>query len=141
MLDHMLAHPWETGIAVFQIVGGSLGVFAVFAPGFSISVSLDVMIPWLAAALCVMLTLGGVFTLLGIYDEHEDLMIGYRRERAGLILSATAWSVYFVVVAAAFPRSILGWAFGLVLATCGAFRTWATYREEWRLREAPPDDA
>jgi hypothetical protein len=141
-LDHTLAHPWEVGLAAFQILAGALGILAVLIARFTVSASFDALPKVTAVALCATLFVGGVCTLAGIYSDHEDLMVGYRRERLGLILSATAWLVYAGIVAFSFPRSAVGWGFGLILTTCGGLRLWATYREESRLRHPPdPDNA
>jgi TctA family transporter len=135
-LDHTLAHEYEVVFGSYQIVAAVLGLIAVVTQGFSVSLSFDRLSAWFVAALCVFLIVGGIFTLAGIYNNDDrDLMVGYKRERTGLILSVTAWLLYSVVVAFAFPSSILGWAFGIVPVSGGCLRLWATYREEHRLRE------
>lgn len=140
MLDHALAHPWEVPLAVFQIFGGGIGVVASLSDQITVSPTVD-NLPWfLALAMCLMLAVGGVMTLFGIFDDGDDMMRGWRLERSGLILAATGWTVYTGILLATHPESLLGWAFGLVATVSAGLRTWATFREERRLRNATGAD-
>lgn len=139
-LDHLLAHPYGIGVAVFQIVGGIAQLTTLAFPGITVSRSLDQMANGLVVILCSLLIIGGVLVILGIFDNDEDLMRGFRRERTGLILSGTAWVIFSIAIFVAFPSSVLTWAFGLVPFGGAALRVWATFLEERYLRQATNGD-
>lgn len=137
LLDHVLAHPLEVPLAVFQLTVGSLGVLAALSEQVSISPTIDTL-PWfLGVAMCALLVVGGGLTLGGVFNDDDDnLMVGWGMERLGLVLAGTGWVVYAGVVLATHPESVPAWAFGLVLTAGYALRVWATFREERRLRAA-----
>jgi hypothetical protein len=132
-VDHTLAHPWEVLCAAFAIINGALGMVSLSFNGETFTAAADTLPSWTAGLMCIALAVGGMFVLAGIYDEHDDLMVGYVRERLGLFVSGTAWIVYAAVAGFAFPL-FLGWRFGILLAAASALRLFATYREERRLR-------
>lgn len=135
--DHMFAHDYEVVLAVLHIIAGLLGVTGVVLPDFPIPVSIQRLPMPLAGALCVVLLAAGVFILAGIYSHAEDLMVGYRRERAGLILSCAAWTAFAVVVLVSFPASTFFWLIGFALAAGAAVRFAATIVEERSYRALP----
>ena len=139
--DHVLAHPYSFLLAAWQFVAGT-SVLASLLWGFSLSRSINRMPDELIAGICTLLIAGGIFIIRGLLDDSDDLMIGWKIERTGLILSATAWLAYAATVAWSYPRSVLSWSLSLVLASSLVIRWIATIREERRVRrrlaEHPP---
>lgn len=132
-LDHLLAHPYSLWISAWQVLAGSVVVAATL---FDISVSQSVQrLPqWLMAAIACLLIVGGASVIRGLLNDDDDLMVGWRIERTGLVLSATAWATYSIVLAVTFPGSLLAWTSGLALTFAHLFRLRATILEERRVR-------
>jgi len=139
--DHVLAHPHSFVLAAWQVLAGC-GVLASLLWDFSPSRSISRMPQPIIVGVCVLLFLGGVFIIRGLLDDSDDLMVGWKIERTGLVLSATAWSAYAATVAWSFPSSTLSWSLSLTLALAPTIRYHATVREERRVRariaEHPP---
>lgn len=135
-IDHVYAHPWEISIAVFTVLGGALGALLPIFGGVYISKSLAEL-PWyLVLVFCGLLVAGGIQILRGLFDDSEDLMVGWGRERMGLVLMASGWLVYFVVVIVSNFSGILFWGWGLTFSTASILRLLATFREENSVRRA-----
>lgn len=132
--DHLLAHPYSILICAFQILGGAGVLFSTLAD-VSISPSLDRLPESLLAAVGALLVVGGISVIRGLLDDSDDLMVGWRTERTGLVLSATAWAAYSVTILAAFPASVLTWTFGMVIVAAHLIRFRATQLEERRTRK------
>ena len=133
--DHVLAHPWELTVAAFSALAGVLAVIAV-AGGAVVSPSIERLPDALAIAIGFMLAVGGALTARGLFDSHEDLMVGFGWERAGLVLTGCAWTVYAAVVVIAYPASILSWGLGATFALGAGLRLAATFADQRRLERA-----
>ena len=131
--DHALAHPYSISLALWQILAGG-SVLASLLWDFSLSKSIDRMPDPLIAGICGLLLIGGVTIIRGLLDDSDDLMVGWKIERSGLILSATAWAAYAVTVAVSYPASGLSWTLSLLLALSHLIRHRATVLEERRVR-------
>lgn len=131
--DHALAHPYSISLALWQILAGG-SVLASLLWDFSLSRSISRMPDPLIAGICGLLLIGGVTIIRGLLDDSDDLMTGWRIERFGLILSATAWTAYAATVAVSYPSSVLGWSLSLTLALSLLMRHRATVLEERRVR-------
>lgn len=132
-LDHLLAHPYSLMISAWQVLAGAVVVAATL---FDIRVSQSVQrLPeWLMIAVAALLMVGGISVIRGLLNDDDDLMAGWRTERTGLVLSATAWSAYSITLAISFPGSLLSWSSGFALALAHLIRLRATVLEERRVR-------
>lgn len=139
--DHVLAHPHSFVLAAWQMLAGA-GVLASLLWGFSLSQSINRMPDEIVAGICVLLMGGGIFIIRGLLDDSDDLMVGWKIERTGLVLSATAWAAYAATLAWSFPSSTLSWSLPLALTLMHLIRYRATVLEERRVRariaEHPP---
>lgn len=133
--DHLLAHPFELGLAAWGVIAGGAGVLSA-ASNATVSASIDRLPDWLAAIVGTMLVLGGVLVWRGLLDDSEDLMIGWRFERVGLVLSIAGWLAYGVTVAAINPTAVLSWSVSAFVVAMYAVRFRATRLEERRIRKA-----
>lgn len=131
--DHFLAHPYSMCISGWQVVAGA-GVLVSTLTDIRLSQSLERLPQMLLAAVGALLIVGGVNVSRGLLNDDDDLMVGWRIERTGLVLSATAWLAYTVTIIAAFPASVLTWTSGLALASAHLIRFRATKLEERRVR-------
>lgn len=132
--DHLYAHPYSFVLCAFQVIGGSGAVLSTLS-NMSLSQSLDRLPESLLAAVGALLIVGGVLVIRGLLDDSPDLMVGWRTERTGLVLSATGWTSYAVTVAAAFPGSVLSWLLAFLIAAAHMIRFRATQLEERHSRE------
>ena len=131
--DHALAHPYSISLALWQILAGG-SVLASLLWGFSLSPSIGRMPDPLIAGISGLLFIGGVTIVRGLLDDSDDLMVGWKIERSGLILSATAWTAYSATIAFSYPTSVLSWSLSLALAMSLLIRHRATVLEERRVR-------
>lgn len=132
--DHVYAHPYSILICSYQVIAGSALLLSTLT-SMRLSQSLDRLPETLLAAVGALLVVGGILVIRGLLDDSPDLMVGWRTERTGLVLSATAWASYAVTVAAAFPASVLSWTSGFLIAAAHMIRFRATQLEERRSRE------
>lgn len=130
--DHLLAHPYAIGLAAFQIFAGSL-VTCSMVFGFSFNSSALALPRMPLFALCLVLILGGLNVIRGLFDDSNDLRKGFRIERGGLILSGAGWTSYTVAVLIGNTGGILGWSMGLFFSAMLALRLVAGRREERRV--------
>lgn len=131
--DHLLAHPYSILISGYQVAAGS-ATMASTLWSLKLSLSLQRLPEPLLVVVGALLVVGGLCVIRGLLDDHDNLMVGWRTERTGLILSATAWGAYGLTMLAAFPGSVLAWSFALVIATAHLIRLRATQLEERRVR-------
>lgn len=131
--DHLLAHPYSILISGWQILAGTAALASTLL-NFRLSPSLARLPETLLAVIGGLLVLGGLSIIRGLLDDDDDLMVGWRTERTGLVLSATAWAAYAATILFAFPTSILTWTSGLMLAGAHLIRFRATRLEEKRVR-------
>lgn len=131
--DHVLAHPLSICISAWQVLAGA-GVLVSLLWDFSLSTSMSRMPDPLVAGMCALLMLGGLFIIRGLLDDSDNLMTGWKTERTGLILSATAWAAYSITVAVSYPASVLSWTMTLAIAAAYLIRCRATVLEERRVR-------
>lgn len=131
--DHILAHPYALAICGWQVLGGVAVLITMFTRG-SLSPSLARLSPVLLAIVAVLLVVGGASVIRGLLNDDNDLMVGWRIERTGLVLSIAAWLAYTAAIFGANPGAILTWVLGLFLAGAHAFRLRATRKEEKRIR-------
>lgn len=132
-VDHILAHPYSMGIAFWQIFAG-LTVLLTIVTDLSVSESLDSLPDIVMASVGVLLLVGGASVIRGLLNDDDDLMVGWRIERFGLILSATGWAAYAVTQLAAMPDHVLSWTSALVFTVSHLTRYRATRLEEKRVR-------
>jgi hypothetical protein len=138
-MDHALAHTFEIAISAWAIIGGVLAVVAAFNDVTSVSPSLDRLPAVLAGAVGALLVLGGGGILHGIFDNSDDLMVGFRRERMGLVLKAAGWASYGVAIGWIAPASVLSWSLSVFMVAACLLRIEATRRSEARYRRVMPD--
>jgi hypothetical protein len=127
-LDHLLAHPYALIIAIWQILAGGASLLSTLFD-VRISQAMSTLPESLLAAVGVLLILGGVLIIRGLLNDDDDLMVGWRMERTGLVLSATAWVAYAVTILSAFPESVLSWTSSVSLAASHIIRFAATHVE------------
>lgn len=132
-MDHLLAHPYSLSICAWQIIAGIATIVSTLS-GFNLSLSMQRLPQALLVAVGALLVVGGISVIRGLLNDDDDLMVGWRTERTGLVLSATAWGAYALTVMAAFPFSILSWTSGLTMALAHLIRFRATRLEEKRVR-------
>lgn len=131
--DHVLAHPYSISISAWQILGGAFLVAATFWQ-ISASQSVQRLPEWLVGAIGGLLVVGGISIIRGLLNDNDDLMVGWKIERTGLVLSATAWAAYAATIMFAFPGSVLAWTSGVALMLAHLIRYRATVLEERRVR-------
>lgn len=149
VLNRVLNHPVEVPLHLFFVAMGIFAAIGIAAPaaGFAerplVSAALAALPWWLAAGFSVTFAAGGALCLAGIFDDDADLIVGWRRERGGLVLSATGWLAYSGAVALIVRGPPFTWGFGLTLAAGFGLRLWATYRDEALARVilTPPAEA
>lgn len=132
--DHFYAHPYSMAVALFQILAGLVFTLATLLRVTNVSQSLQRLPGPILLMLSLMLIVGGVSIIRGLLDDSDDLMIGWKIERAGLILSATSLGVFAFVVFWSFPKSVTGWGLAAFLTAAHLLRLRATILEERRVR-------
>ena len=135
VVDHIHAHPFELAIAGWGILAGLVGAIAA-TTDVSVSVALKRLPDLLVLSIAALLIFGGLAIIYGLLDDSDDLVNGWRHERPGLILTATGWLSYAVVVLFTHPASVLAWSQPLVLAAALIIRYRATVHDERRIRGA-----
>lgn len=143
LLDHGLAHPFEIVIAVFGCFIGlcltiaqMLDIFGLGHHWFVVNPELEMIDDHLALAYGLALTVGSVFMLNGLLDDKDDLMIGWARERMGLLIATGGWSsIAFTIVTLQHNR-VFAWGLSLSVAVGCMVRFAATRIEERRTRRA-----
>jgi hypothetical protein len=132
--DHLYAHPYSILVALFQILAGIVFTMASLLGVLGVSQSLQQLPALLLLSLSAMLVVGGVSIIRGLLDDSDDLMVGWKIERTGLILSATSLGVFAFVIFWSFPKSVTGWGLAAFLAAAHLIRLRATVLEERRVR-------
>lgn len=134
-LDHLLAHPYAIGLSVWQALVG-LGVITAAITGHQLSESESYLHPAFLAAIGAFLIYGGVGVIRGLLNDDDDLRVGFRIERGGLILTASAWLAFAVALASTNPSGVYAYSFGATVTGVCLFRLWAGKREENRIATA-----
>jgi cobalamin synthase len=137
--DHILAHCFELAISVWAIQGGLQAIIATIDHARSVSPSLDRLPTGLAALVGLMLVLGGGGIIHGLFDNSDDLMVGFRRERMGLVLKASGWASYGACIIWISPTSILSWSLPVFMVAACLLRIEATRRTEAEERKNRAD--
>lgn len=132
--DHLYAHPYSMAVAAFQILAALVITAAAVLNLSGVSQSLQRLPATLLLMLSAMLLVGGVSIIRGLLDDSDDLMIGWKIERRGLILSATSLGIFAFVIASQFPKSVTGWGLSAFLTAAHLIRFRATVLEERRVR-------
>lgn len=128
--DHVLAHCFELAISAWAIQGGLQAIIATIAHDHSASPSLDQLPTGLAAIVGLMLILGGGGIIHGLFDNSDDLMVGFRRERMGLVLKASGWASYGACIVWISPGAIMSWSLPVFMIAACLLRVEATRRTE-----------
>ena len=133
-LDHLLAHPYEIVLAAVGLAA-SAGILAAKAtPMFAVSESvaaLNGLVAWILGILGIP---GHALIIRGLFDDHPDLMVGWRRERYGLVLAGSSWLLYASGVAWVHPHPTVSYGFAGGIVAAMALRLAATYAEERNTR-------
>lgn len=137
-LDHMRAHPYSLAIAAWQIVVGGL-VLVALVFNFQITTSAMRLPRAVLFALALVLLLGAVNVMRGLFDDSNDLRKGFRIERGGLILSGAGWTSFSLSVLIANPGAVPTWSMGLLFSAAMALRIDAGRREEARIARETND--
>lgn len=133
-LDHLYAHPYSIGISALQTVACVIIVVSTVLD-VQVSQAMARLPEGLLFILSALLLVGGGAIIRGLLDDSDDLMVGWKIERTGLILSGTAWIVFGYTIWASFHAAVLAWLWCGVLGVCHAIRYRATVLEEKRVRE------
>lgn len=136
VLDHILAHPFEMGLAAWGGGAGALLVIASIWDEMRVSPTVDMLPDWLAATLGGLLIVGGLLQTWGLLDDSDDIAVGWKLERMGLILSGAAWASYTMTIMWMLPRAVLSWSLTGTVLVMLALRYAATVLEERRIRKA-----
>lgn len=141
-IDHLLAHPFEIVIATFGVF---IGVCLMISQGLDISTGdhgwfvvnpeLERIDDWLAAAYGAALVAGSSLVLHGLFDDNDDLMIGWARERMGLVIAAGGWASISATIVMLQPNRMFAWGLSLSVAASCLVRYVATRIEERRTRQ------
>lgn len=137
-LDHMRAHPYAIAIAAWQIVVGSL-VLVALVFNFQLTTSAMRLPRAVLFALALVLILGAINVMRGLFDDSNDLRKGFRIERGGLILSGAGWTSFSVSVLIANPGAVPTWSMGVLFSAAMALRIDAGRREENRIARETND--
>ena len=129
-LDHLLAHPFEIPLAVVGFAASAGILAAETTPMFDVSASVAALHGLVAWTIGVLGIPGHVLILHGLLDDNPDLMVGWRRERYGLILAGSAWLLYACGVAWVHPQAAVSYGFAAGIVTAMGVRLAATYYEE-----------
>ena len=129
-LDHLLAHPYEIPLAAVGLAASAGILAAETTPLFDVSASVAALHGLVAWTIGVLGIPGHVLILRGLLDDNPDLMVGWRRERYGLILAASAWLLYACGVAWVHPQAAVSYGFAAGIVTAMGVRLAATYYEE-----------
>lgn len=113
--DRLYAHPFEIILAYGGAIGGIVALFAALSDEAVPSKSLEELPESLVGVIGVLLIFGAAGVLFGLFDTSKDLMVGWKKERGGIILSMGGWAGYGIAVLGIYPESILSW--GLPLLT------------------------
>jgi hypothetical protein len=133
-LDHLLAHVFEIGLSAWAMMAGVAAVFASFNDERSVSPSLDQLPPWLSALVGVLLFVGGGCIIRGLFDDHDDLRIGWRWEQAGLAMTGPAWAAFGVAIYRLSPSAFLTVSLCTIVCLMSALRFAATIISERNTR-------
>ncbi|UNX54071.1 hypothetical protein MF406_14130 [Georgenia sp. TF02-10] len=128
--DHILAHPFETAVALWWVVIGVMLLVAHLAPGASASPSVEMLPDWLVLALAGAILAAGVLALAGLLWPGRWLTTALAVERLGWLLGAAAWGGYLAATYAAFPSSLVSVSLAAVMVTGAVLRILALYRVE-----------
>lgn len=133
-LDHLLAHPYEIVLTAVGLASSAAILAAEITPMFAVPESvaaLNGLVAWIIGILGIP---GHALIIRGLLDDHPDLMVGWRRERYGLVLAGSAWLLYACGVAWVHPQAAVSYGFAGGIVTAMALRLAATYAEERNTR-------
>jgi hypothetical protein len=132
--DHLLAHCFELGLSTWAMICGPAAIFASFNDERSVSQSLDQLPPWLSALVGALLFVGGACIIRGLFDDHDDLRIGWRWEQAGLSMTGFAWSAFGVAIYVLSPSAFLTISLCFTVSVMSMLRFAATLISERTMR-------
>ncbi|HET7399730.1 MAG TPA: hypothetical protein VFJ94_14530 [Intrasporangium sp.] len=135
LMDHVFAHPFELTLATWCGLAGAM-LAASTITGVQVSPTLDRLPWWLSVMVGALLVVGGICQVWGLFDDSDDIAVGWKIERVGLILSGSAWSSYTLAIVYLIPGAVLSWSLGLAILTMLGLRFTATVKEEQRIRKA-----
>lgn len=99
--DHILSHPCEVALAVWWVLLGAAIAVGLIPGAPDISRVVDNLPLPVALALAVSVGVGGGLALVGVTWPGERLSTAWRIERTGLLLAASGWAAYLVIIATA----------------------------------------
>ena len=134
LLDHLLAHAYEIPLALVGLAASAGILAAEVTPLFAVSESVAALHGLVAWTIGILGIPGHALIIRGLLDDHPDLMVGWRRERYGLVLAGSAWLLYACGVAWVHPQAAVSYGFAGGIVTAMAFRLAATYAEERNTR-------
>jgi hypothetical protein len=133
-LDHLLAHCFEIGLSTWAMVAGGAAILASFSDERSVSQSLDQLPTWLTVMFGTLLLIGGGCIIRGLFDDHDDLRIGWRWEQAGLGMTGFAWAAFGVAIHHLSPTAFLTISLCFTVFLMSALRFIATVISERNMR-------
>lgn len=133
-LDHLLAHPYETILAVGGFAACAAIILGEIIPTLVVSPSIAALNGLVAWTIGILGIPGHALIIRGLLDDHPDLMVGWRRERYGLVLAGSSWLLYAFGVAWVHPQAAVSYGFAGGIVTAMALRLAATYAEERNTR-------
>lgn len=136
VFDHILAHCFELCISAWAMLGGVAAIAAAVTTTGTVSPSLDKIPAWLAGAVGVLLVVGGGLIMRGLFDDSDNLMVGWQYERAGLILSGAGWACYGITIVSSNASAVLSYSSAATMVIASTLRFIATVRSEKRVRRA-----
>lgn len=136
--DHIFAHPFELTLAAGGGLGGVFAIIASISQSATVSPSLDDLPELLAAAIGLLLILGGIGIIRGLFDDSPNLMVGWTYERGGMVLAGGGWAAYGFSIFGSRPAAVLSWGIPLLVVTSLALRFEAIRRRKHRMRESAP---
>lgn len=125
-----MVHPLDNSVALLSILFGLTAAFALIAPGFIPSASMDLMPSVIVAVVSVFLAAGGLLEFLGLHWAGDVVSHGWALERFGWLLSLGGFVTYAVSVSWHYPHSLYSWGVPLVLGLGCLLRFWSVVKIE-----------
>lgn len=120
--DHILSHPVEVAAAAWWALLGAVILLGLLPGMPSISRGIESLPLPLSMALGLSVGAGGALTILGACWPGERLDMAWRVERTGLILAATGWASYVVILVTSAQTAIFTLSMALSMVTGAALR-------------------
>lgn len=129
LTDHFLAHGMSYAMAIWSMYVGVVSVIT-GATSFEVSKALIVLPGALTVGIGTFLIIGGWSIVAGLSDDSDDVRVGWRKERGGIVICGTGWLAFGVATLILAPAVTIFWSLALFMQIGMGARYWGTYEEE-----------